>query len=249
MPSWPGQIEAAYHRRFLNLADSEAQGWLLSATGGDRARAARLRADMGEGSSQPRQLFLGNDYIDVRSPALSVAFHAFRGLPFSLEQAGVLLDKANITRLPDDRLIWNALLFAVDAAEADALAMAGARPSAAMLAEAARVQEWFTSLGATEVTLAPELYIRHAGNISRAVSPISGGWMLAGGVAASEGLASFGYHFDIRAGIRGLDERAGGLGIRDTQFPMPHAPLQCGPRPCLTRRCAQRGGGQPGLRL
>jgi hypothetical protein len=220
-PARLGQIEAAYHRRFLNPADTEAQGWLLSAAGGDRARAARLRADMGEGSSQPRQFFLGSDYIDVRSPALSVAFHAFRGLPFSLEQAGVLLDKANIARLPDDRLIWNALLFAVDAAEADALALAGARPRAAMLAEAARVQEWFTSLGATAVPLAPELYIRHAGNISRAVSPISGSWMLAGGLAASEGLASFGYHFDIRGGIRGLDERAGGLGIRDTQFPMP----------------------------
>jgi hypothetical protein len=220
-PARLGQIEAAYHRRFLNPADTEAQGWLLSAAGGDRARAARLRADMGEGSSQPRQFFLGSDYIDVRSPALSVAFHAFRGLPFSLEQAGVLLDKANIARLPDDRLIWNALLFAVDAAEADALALAGARPRAAMLAEAARVQEWFTSLGATAVPLAPELYIRHAGNISRAVSPISGSWMLAGGLAASEGLASFGYHFDIRGGIRGLDERAGGLGIPDTQFPMP----------------------------
>jgi hypothetical protein len=90
-----------------------------------------------------------------------------------------------------------------------------------MLAEAARVQEWFTSLGATAVPLAPELYIRHAGNISRAVSPISGGWMLAGGLAASAGLASFGYHFDIRGGILGLDERAASMGIGDTQFPMP----------------------------
>lgn len=69
--------------------------------------------------------------------------------------------------------------------------------------------------------LAPELYIRHAGNVSRAVAPISGSQMLAGGVQASEGLASFGYHFDIRSGIRGLDQRAGGFGIRDTHFPMP----------------------------
>lgn len=220
-PARLGQIEAAYHRRFLNPGDTEAQSWLLSAAAGDPGRAARLRADMVDGSGQPRAFHLGSDYIDIRSPALSVAFHAFRGLPLSLEQAGVLLDKGNIARLPGDRLLWNALLFAVDAAAADGLAMAGARPTAAMQVEAARVQEWFASLGASAVPLAPELYIRHAGNVSRAVAPISGSQMLAGGVPASEGLASFGYHFDIRGGIRGLDQRAGGFGIRDTHFPMP----------------------------
>ena len=215
------QIEGAYLRRFINRLDTEARGWLLSAAGGDEAVADQLVADMLDPAGAPKSLYEGGDYIDVRSPALSVAYHSFRGLPLSLERAGVVLDKANIAKLPGNRLLWNALLFAVDASQADALAMGGALPSAAMLKEAARVQEWFTSLGATAVKLAPELYIRHAGNVSRAVAPINGTHMLQGGTRATEGLASFGYSFDIRGGIHGLDERAMALGFKDTHFPKP----------------------------
>lgn len=220
-PARLAQIEAAYLRRFTDPADSEARGWLLTAAGGDESLAARLRAAMLEPSGQTRRLYEGGDYIDVRSPALSVAYHAFRGRPFSLEQAGSLLDQANIAKLPGDRLLWNALLFDVDAEEADALAANTARPSAEMLEEMNFVQDWFLSLGSTEVLAAPELYIRHAGNVSRAVAPLSGTRMLEGGTAAAGGLATFGYHFDIRGGIRGLGERAASLGLPDPRFARP----------------------------
>ena len=36
-------------------------------------------------------MFEGEDYIDVRSPALSVAYHSFRGKSLSLSASGALV--------------------------------------------------------------------------------------------------------------------------------------------------------------
>jgi hypothetical protein len=71
---------------------------------------------------------------------------------------------------------------------------------------------WLRSLGATSVTTASELYIRHAGNVMGAVEPLTGAQMLLGGVPANEALGTFSYYFDIRGGIQGLNEKANSLG-------------------------------------
>ncbi|NJL81405.1 MAG: FAD-dependent oxidoreductase, partial [Richelia sp. SM2_1_7] len=70
------------------------------------------------------------------------------------------------------------------------------------------VIQWFKALGANRVTPAYELYIRHAGNVMGVIDRLTGAKMLAGGVNQNEALGTFGYHFDIRGGIKGLDTRA-----------------------------------------
>lgn len=215
------QVEDIYLRRFTNLSDREAQNWLQAAAGFDNNLATQLRQDMRGTNGVIKGMFEGNDYIDVRAPALSVAYHSFRGKPFSLSKSGSLLDKANIAKLSRNRLVWNALLFDVNASQANALALNNAQPTEAMLEEMNFVEQWFRSLGATAVTPASELYIRHAGNISKAVTPLSGTQMLKGGVPTDEGLGTFGYGFDIRGGIQGLGERANSQGFSSLSFGQP----------------------------
>ncbi len=215
------QIEAAYLNRFTNSADAQAQQWLGVAAGSNPELASQLRKDMTDSAGHLKSMYEGIDYIDVRSPALSVAYHSFRGKPFSLPQSGHLLDKANIAKISGDRLIWNSLLFDVDADEAEALAQNRAQPTISMLEEMGFVERWFRSLGVKAVIPAAELYIRHAGNISNPVQPLSGTQMMGGGVPAGEALATFGYRFDIRGGIKSLGDRAAGLGFDDLSFDQP----------------------------
>lgn len=215
------QIEEIYLRRFTDRSDTDAQSWLQIAADGDPKLAKRLSRDMKDSREQLKGLYEGDDYIDVRSPALSVAYHAFRGKPFSLAASGSLLDKANIAKLPGNRLIWNALLFDVNASQAEELARNLSLPNDAMLEEMSFVAQWFKSLGATAVKPASELYIRHAGNITNPVSPLSGSKMLKGGVPRGQALATFGYHFDIRGGIKGLGNKAAQKGFADIQFAKP----------------------------
>ncbi len=85
------------------------------------------------------------------------------------------------------------------------------------------VDRWFKSLGATAVRYYPELYIRHAGNITNVVNPISGSEMLQGGVPANEALGTFGYHLDVRGGIDGLGPKALEKGLNRISFH--HPPL------------------------
>ncbi len=227
------QIEATYLNRFTNTADVQAQQWLGVAAGSNPELASQLRQDMTDSARRLKTMYEGVDYIDVRSPALSIAYHSFRGKAFNLSRSGSLLDKANIAKISGDRLIWNSLLFDVDADEAEALAQNRAQPTISMLEEMGFVERWFRSLGATAVIPAAELYIRHAGNITNPVEPLSGTQMLRGGVPASEALATFGYRFDIRGGIKSLGERAVDLGFDDLSFDQPlfnvglrHAQLQ-----------------------
>jgi FAD dependent oxidoreductase len=214
-------IESIYLQRFANPADQEAQGWLEAATGNDAALAQQLRQDLRDSLGNLKGLWAGNDYADVRSKALSLAYHAFRGTKLSLSESGAILDNANIAVFPGNRLSWNALLFDVNADDAEALARASAQPTAAMLKEMRFVQQWFKSLGATAVTPAPELYIRHAGNVADVVEPLSGAQMLAGGVPETEALGTFGYAFDVRGGIAGIGEVASQQGISSLRFQEP----------------------------
>ncbi len=213
-------IEMTYLRRFVNLGDREAQN-ILNTVAGSPQRAELLRRTMSDAHGKLRGLYAGQDYIDVRSLALSVAYHFFRGKKFSLIDSQSILDQANIAILPGDRLSWNALLFRVTGSQAEALARGAARPTTAMLEEMNYLEKWFKSLGATGVKPAVELYIRHAGNITGVVSPLSGAQMLEGGVPNHQALGTFGYHLDVRGGIEGLGVKASQLGLGSINFHEP----------------------------
>jgi hypothetical protein len=214
-------IEWQYLNRFINPNDTDAQSWLNTAAGGDPELANQLRRELRDRQGDLKPMQVGDDYIDVCSKALSIAYHAFRGTKLSLSDSGAILDNANIARLSGTRLSWNALLFDVNAEQAETLARGKAKPTAAMLDEMAKVGQWFRSLGATTVRPATELYIRHAGNVMDVNDPISGAEMLAGGVPAGEAFGSFGYHFDVLGGIAGLGDRAKAIGIGNLLFLKP----------------------------
>lgn len=217
------QLELAYIKRFSDESDTEAQRYLNAAVDGDRALANLLRLELVDRFGKPQSMWIGPDYVDVPTKALSIAYHAYRGTKLSLEESFSILDNANIARLPNGRLSWNALLFRATAAEAETLARSAAKPTAAMLNELTLIDRWLNSLELGRVRVRPmtELYIRHAGNITDVVQPLSGTQLLMGGIPTAEALGTFGYHFDIRGGIRGLKERAKEQGISQIYFPRP----------------------------
>jgi len=206
------ELDFAYNKRFTNPADKDAQKFLLQAAGFDEKIAENLKQEMFDPRGNLRTLWAGNDHIDIRSPALSVAYHSFRGIKMCLEQTGILFDEGNIAILPGERLSWNALLFKVSGSEAESLARNAGKPTPRMLQEFKFVETWLKSLGATSVKPGSELYIRHAGNVLGVVEPLNGSKMLFGGVPENEAIATFSYHFDVRGGIPGLGDRAGTKG-------------------------------------
>ncbi|MBC7515392.1 MAG: FAD-dependent oxidoreductase, partial [Alkalinema sp. FL-bin-369] len=213
-------VELAHIKRLTNVNDAEAQRYISIAAGNNVARANQLRASLVELNGTPKSLYIGKDYIDIRCRALSILYHAFRGKMMDLDR-GMMFDQANIALFPDGRMSWNALMFSVSGAQADALAKNGSKPTAEMLSEVPFFDRWFKSLGAKSVTAMPELYIRHAGNISGVVEPLSGATMMAGGVPEPEALGTFAYHLDVRGGIVGLGKRANAIGISNISFHYP----------------------------
>ncbi|AFZ01127.1 FAD-dependent oxidoreductase [Calothrix sp. PCC 6303] len=213
-------LEMQYMQRLANPNDAVAQNWMKVAAGGDSERFSQLREAFSKNQHDLSKIamYAGSDYIDVRSYALSIVYHGFRGTALSLDQSRALLDKANIAILENGRMSWNALLFDVSADEAENLARGNAKPTAAMLEEMQHLIKWFKSLGATTVTPAPELYIRHAGNITGVIDPLTGTEMLQGGVSPQEAIGTFGYHFDVRGGIAGLGTRATEKGMGNLLF-------------------------------
>lgn len=212
------EIELTYLKRFANPADLAAQNFMLMAAGMNQRQADQFKQEMIEGLNTVRTMHVGQDHIDVRCRALSIAYHAFRGKSLSLRSSGVMLDQANIAILSPTRLSWNALMFHTTGTQAEALARGAAKPTSAMMEEFKHIERWFKSLGATAVKPALELYIRHAGNVMDVVEPLSGARMLEGGVTSSEALATFAYHLDVRGGIEGLGPRAVGKGINSISF-------------------------------
>ena len=218
-------VENNYLQRFTNLADTQAQSWVNVAAGNNLEFADSLRKSLIDGDGNLKTMYAGQDYIDVRSKALSIAYHAFRGTTLSLEASGSILDNGNIAILNPNTLSWNALLFDVDADQAETLARQKAIPTSAMQQEMQFVGGWFKSIGAVEAIPAYELYIRHAGNITGVVEPLTGAKMLSGGVSEDEALGSFSYHFDIRGGIKGLGDRAIEKGFETAVLLHPQKPL------------------------
>lgn len=218
-------VESQYLQRFTNLADTQAQSWIDVAAGNNSEFANSLRNSLKDGNGNLKTMHDGKDYIDVRSKALSIAYHGFRGTALSLEASGSILDNGNVAILNPSTLSWNALLFDVDADQAEALARQKAIPTSAMRQEIQFISEWFKSLGAVEIIPAHELYIRHAGNVTGVVEALTGAQMLSGGISAEEALGSFSYHFDIRGGIKGLGNRAFEKGFETDALLHPQKPL------------------------
>lgn len=215
------EIEYSYLKRFTNPTDTQAQNFLNHAAGLNPKLAEQFRKDMVDARGNFKTLWAGSDHIDIRSWALSVAYHSFRGKKLSLYESGAILDRGNIAILPDGRLSWNALLFAVSGSQAEELARASAKPTANMLEEMACLEKWLKSIGATSVKPASELYIRHAGNITGVVEPLTGAKMLMGGVEPRDALGTFAYHFDVRGGIPGIGEKAKAQGFNSVSFDAP----------------------------
>ena len=216
------QIEYEYLQRYTNRADVSAQKTLNIVAGDNPPFVQQLYKGMSDAQGKLRPMFAGVDYIDVRSKALSVAYHDFRGTSLSLEESGTILDNGNIAILSGGRLSWNALLCKVSASQAEAIARADAKPTPNILQEFKFVEQWFKTLGATAVSPGSELYIRHAGNLTGFVEPLSGAQMLSGGVPDAEALGTFGYAFDVRGGIAGIEKLANDKGINsDLSFKPP----------------------------
>ncbi|MFM7446989.1 MAG: FAD-dependent oxidoreductase [Leptolyngbyaceae cyanobacterium] len=210
--------ELAYIRRFTNPKDLEAQQYLAIATGSNQKQAEQFRQGMVDSRGNPRTMYVAPDHIDVLCRALCVAYHSYRGKKFNLAESGYVFDQPNIALLPGGRLSWNAFLIYTSGSQAEVLARGAARPSAAMLEEFKFVERWIRSLGARVVRPAPELYIRHAGNVAQVVQPISGAEMLSGGVPAEEAFGSFSYYLDVRGGITGLGPKALEKGFSSISF-------------------------------
>ncbi|MEM7717138.1 MAG: FAD-dependent oxidoreductase, partial [Cyanobacteria bacterium P01_A01_bin.68] len=215
------RLEYQYLEGFTDTTNTQFQNLINIAAGNDLEFADYLRKSLVDENGTLKTMYAGKDYIDVRSKALSIAYHSFRGTPLSLEASGSILDNGNIAILKNGNLSWNALLFDVNAEEAETLARKKAIPTPAMHQEMEFVSQWFKIIGATEVIPAKELYIRHAGNVTGAVKPLTGAKMLARGVPEDEALGTFGYHFDIRGGIKGLGNRALEKGMEILSFHLP----------------------------
>ncbi|AFY57893.1 putative S-layer protein [Rivularia sp. PCC 7116] len=215
------RIEYEYLEGFTNPANMQFQNLLNIAAGNNSEFADYLRQGLIDGNGNLKTMYAGKDYIDVRSKALSIAYHSFRGTPLSLQVSGSVLDNGNIAILDNNTLSWNALLFDVNADKAETLARKKALPTAGMLQEMESVAKWFKNIGALEVVPASELYIRHAGNILGAVKPLTGAEMLAGGVPENQALGTFGYHFDIRGGVAGLIDRSSEKGLQKPSLHLP----------------------------
>ncbi|MDY6939503.1 MAG: S-layer homology domain-containing protein [Cyanobacteriota bacterium] len=213
------QVELSSLTRFSNPRDLEAQNWLDMAAGFAAELATVLRGDLFDTAGRLKTLYQAKDFVDIRSRALSVAYHAFRQTKWSLSETGSVFDNGNVAVFSGDRMSWNSLLFYVSGSEAEELARAGAKPTPEMEKEMDWVATWIKrAMGATVVKPASELYVRHAGNIIGAVEPLTATKMLEGGVPDSEALATFSYHFDVRGGITGLGAKGREKGYQKVGF-------------------------------
>ena len=216
-------IEQAAIARFLDPNDATANQYLRTAATGpdgqvDWGKIQYWRSRMRDGNGNPMTFYQSPDAIDVRCPALSILYHAYRRTKLDLETSKAIIDTPNIAVLPGGRLSWNSLLGFVTGSEADAIARDSSLPPAWLLREAQFVKLWLENLGASSVTFAPELYVRYAGSLVDAVQPLSGAQMLAGGVSSAEALGTFSYRFDVRGGIPDLGAVAATKGYSTLGF-------------------------------
>lgn len=203
------QCELNYLRRFNTPSDQEAQRLIHIAGEGNEHLMSILRKSLTDSAGKLRTMVASTpDCLDVPSKALSIAYQAFRGKSFNLRKSRVIFDSPNIAVFPDGRMSWNSVLGYVSGSESEEVARRGAKPMPEVVEEMKFVERFLKSLGATVVRPAVELYIRHAGNVTDVVEPLSMTRMFEGGVDRAEALATFGYHLDVRGGITGIQTRA-----------------------------------------
>ncbi len=205
-------IEAQLNQRLLDPNDAEAQRWLDIASGGSPGRREQIIKTLGNSGGSPSVYQATPDSADVRSSALGVVFHGMNNSVYDLRANWGKLDRANIAVL-GDHLSFNSMLFYADSQTSRQLSLTGAKPTPQMAEFARKVQDFYKSLGATEVKLMPELYIRSAGHIARSLDDLTATDMAGGGVPADQALGTFSYHLDVRGGITGIGERANSLGF------------------------------------
>lgn len=153
-----------------------------------------------------KPMFVGSDFIDVRSIALGAAYHLHRNKPYDFKR-GFLFDKANIAILRNGKLSWNTLLYKVSAEEAMKLVESGSRPTPQILDELEAFENWLHTFpqGKNAKVIAPEeLYVRHSLNVLDVVKPLTGKEMLHGGTSPAQSVGTFSYYFDVRGGIEGM---------------------------------------------
>lgn len=205
-------IEDKMVDRFRDQNDTEAQRWMEVASGGSLGLRKQIVSSFNNNTGIA-SIYQGTpDSADVRSSALGAAFHGMNGLVYDLRKARAKLDRANIAIL-SDHLSLNSMLFYVDGKTSRQLSLNGSKPTPDMLTFARKVQDFYRSLGASEVKLMSELYIRSAGHIAQSVDDLTATEMAGGGVSDAEALGTFTYHLDVRGGITGIGEMATRLGI------------------------------------
>ncbi len=205
-------IEDKMIDRFLDQNDIEAQRWLEVASGGSPGLRQQIISSFNSNNGIA-SIYQGTpDSADVRSSALGAAFHGMNGLVYDLRKAGAKLDRANVAILRD-HLSLNSMLFYADGKTSRQLSLNGAKPTPEMLAFARKVQDFYRNLGAWDVKLMSELYIRSAGHIAQSMDDLTATEMAGGGISNAEALGTFTYHLDVRGGITGIGEMAARLGI------------------------------------
>ena len=205
-------IEDKMIDRFLDQNDIEAQRWLGIASGGSPGLRQQIISSFNSGNGIA-SIYQGTpDSADVRSSALGAAFHGMNGLVYDLRKAGAKLDRANVAILRD-HLSLNSMLFYADGKTSRQLSFNGAKPTPEMLVFARKVQDFYRNLGAWDVKLMSELYIRSAGHIARSMDDLTATEMAGGGISNADALGTFTYHLDVRGGITGIGEMAARLGI------------------------------------
>ncbi len=205
-------IEDKMIDRFLDQNDIEAQRWLEVASGGSPGLRQQIISSFNSNNGIA-SIYQGTpDSADVRSSALGAAFHGMNGLVYDLRKAGAKLDRANVAILRD-HLSLNSMLFYADGKTSRQLSLNGAKPTPQMLAFARKVQDFYRNLGAWDVKLMSELYIRSAGHIAQSMDDLTATEMAGGGISNAEALGTFTYHLDVRGGITGIGEMAARLGI------------------------------------
>ena len=205
-------IEDKMIDRFLDQNDIEAQRWLGIASGGSPGLRQQIISSFNS-SNGIASIYQGTpDSADVRSSALGAAFHGMNGLVYDLRKAGAKLDRANVAILRD-HLSLNSMLFYADGKTSRQLSLNGAKPTPEMLVFARKVQDFYRNLGAWDVKLMSELYIRSAGHIARSMDDLTATEMAGGGISNADALGTFTYHLDVRGGITGIGEMAARLGI------------------------------------
>jgi hypothetical protein len=157
-------------------------------------------------ANSDKPLYIGPDYIDIRSIGLGAAYHYHRDKPYDLK-AGFLFDKANIAILKDGSLSWNAFLYKLPSDKVMELVNTGSKPTEAMLAELKAFEDWLHTFpqGKKAKIIPPkELYIRHSLNITDVVDQLTGKEIIRGGTNPVNSVGTFCYFFDVRGGLDGM---------------------------------------------